>query len=161
MSDYSKVLTFTKEAGQSTPDTPQLFTKEEILFTTKMMLDEIMEFCATVMEPQEAKYSMIKMITDSKDIPKVQGTSVELIAEQVDALVDSYYYSLNACAKKGIDFSKVFNLVHDANMDKRDPTTGLFIKREDGKILKRPGWKAPRIDLEIQRQIEKDLEKGI
>ena len=59
---------------------------------------------------------------------------------QADALVDVYYYSLNAAAKKGVNLSSIFSIVHAANMAKRDPATGQFLKREDGKIIKPKGW---------------------
>lgn len=152
MSDADLVRQFTKESGANAPNEPELMTKDEVLFLIKMVLDEIMELGATVSEPHEVKYAMIKMITDSKDLPKVEGTKEELIGEQGDALVDSYYYSLNAAAKKGVNLSKIFDLVHKANMDKRDPATGKFLKREDGKIIKPAGWKEPNITEEIRRQ---------
>ncbi len=60
---------------------------------------------------------------------------------QADALIDVYYYSLNAAAKKGINLSAIFKIVHAANMAKRDPATGKFLKRDDGKIIKPAGWK--------------------
>jgi predicted HAD superfamily Cof-like phosphohydrolase len=31
------------------------------------------------------------------------------------------------------------------NFNKIDPTTGKVIKREDGKVLKPEGWKAPEL----------------
>ena len=37
-------------------------------------------------------------------------------------------------------------------MAKRDPLTGKFIKRDDGKILKPQNWTAPDIKKEIQKQ---------
>jgi hypothetical protein len=37
-------------------------------------------------------------------------------------------------------------------MDKRDPTTGKFIKREDGKIMKPAGWQPPDISKAIAEQ---------
>lgn len=191
LSDAELVRNFTKESGIDVPDKPELMSKEEVFFLVKMMLDEIMEMCATVSESYEAKINMIKMITDSKNIPlsnvefylkneKTQKTfedtfrkigqlgeaedytycmnefqnyvKYKVIGEQGDALVDSYYYSLNAAAKKGINLSKIFYLVHKANMDKRDPITKKFIKREDGKIIKPIGWKEPNITEEIERQ---------
>lgn len=39
-------------------------------------------------------------------------------------------------------------------MAKRDPATGKFIKREDGKIIKPVGWTAPDVNGEILRQIQ-------
>jgi hypothetical protein len=68
--------------------------------------------------------------------------------------VDVYYYSLNAACKKGVNISTVFDIVHGANMAKRDPATGQFIKREDGKIIKPEGWQGPDIKQEIARQME-------
>ena len=51
-----------------------------------------------------------------------------------DALVDIWYYSLNAAAKKGV----MFDIVQAANMAMKDPVTDTFLKREDGKIIKPP-----------------------
>lgn len=153
MSDSHLVKDFTTASGFLVPNSPKLMTKQEVHFLVKMMLDEIMELYATVDEPTHAKMDMIKMITESKDIPKVQGTEVELIAEQADAIVDCYYYSLNSAAKHGVNISSVFRLVHNANMSKKDPESGMFLRRSDGKIIKPDGWKIPDIPKEIQRQI--------
>jgi len=43
-------------------------------------------------------------------------------------------------------------VVHAANMAKRNPATGKFEKRADGKIIKPPGWKAPDVEGEMGRQ---------
>ena len=144
-SDAELVKQFTEESGSIIPHEPQLMTKDEVSFIIKMMLDEIMELYATVADSKEAKMNMIKMICDSKDIDidfkyLQEYDPANLIGQQADAFVDSYYYSLNASAKKGINLSSIFQLVHKANMDKRDPATGKFIKREDGKIIKPQGW---------------------
>ena len=99
---------------------------------------------------------MKKMIDEAKNIPKMNvapNCTNELIAEQSDAFVDIWYYSLNCMAKQGVNLSKIFDLVHNANMAKRDPLTGKFIKREDGKIIKPKGWKAPDVKAEIEKQM--------
>ena len=82
-----------------------------------------------------------------------EADKLEQIAEQGDAFVDMWYYSLNAACKKGINLSSIFNLVHNANMAKRDPATGQFLKRADGKIIKPQGWTAPDVGAEIRRQM--------
>lgn len=154
MSDAKLVYEFTKESGASICDKPTPMTKDEVYFLIKMMLDEIMELGATVADPLEVKFNMCKMIINSKNLQHINNVSQEkLIAEQADALVDCYYYSLNAAAKKGINLSDIFKIVHQANMNKRDPITGKFIKREDGKIIKPDGWKEPDIVEEIKKQI--------
>ena len=100
---------------------------------------------------------MVDMIKNAKNVEKMSvspNRSHELIAEQGDAFVDIWYYSLNAMAKKGVNLSKIFDLVHGANMAKRDPETGKFLKRDDGKIIKPKGWRPPNVSAEIKRQIE-------
>jgi predicted HAD superfamily Cof-like phosphohydrolase len=158
LSDAEHVREFNQAAGQKAPNHPEIMNEEEVHFLVKMLLDEIMEFYATIKNPHEAKYEMIKMLINSKDIPKSIAdpslNGADIIAEQVDGLTDMYYYALNALAKKGVNFSKVFNLVHAANMSKRDPTTGKFIKREDGKIVKPANFVAPDITGEILRQMK-------
>ena len=40
-------------------------------------------------------------------------------------------------------------------MNKKDPITNSFIRREDGKIMKPIGWKQPDIVSEIKRKYNK------
>lgn len=153
--DADHVREFTVGAGQPCPDRPEHpMTAEEVGFIAKMMMDEIMELMATVHGPMEAKDTLKRLIDESKDIPKLDAEPTAMIAEQADALVDCYYYALNAACKKGINLSSVFGVVHAANMAKRDPETGMFLKREDGKIIKPPGWQPPDIEAEIRRQMK-------
>jgi len=155
VTDAEKVRQFTYEAGQDTPDHPQIMSENEVSFIGKMIIDEVLELFASVMTPQESKQLLKKFIDDSKDIPKMDDDKTEQIAEQADAFVDIWYYSLNAAAKKGINLSKIFDVVHNANMAKKDPISGKFLKREDGKIIKPQGWKPPDIKQEIVDQLKK------
>merc|ERR1719410_2774899 len=97
---------------------------------------------------------MTQMVNVAKDVPPVVGSGAKNIGEQGDALVDMWYYSLNAAAKKGVNLSSIFDVVHRANMAKIDPATGKCMKRPDGKIIKPAGWKAPNVAAEIQRQFQ-------
>ena len=110
-------------------------------------------------EPAEAKEKLKGFIDSSKDLPKEDFSKLSdelkplhMAAAQTDALVDVYYYSQNAACKKGMNMSAVFDMVHAANMAKRDPATGEFIKRADGKIIKPAGWKSPDVEGEVVRQ---------
>jgi len=155
----SQVREFTLGAGQASPDTPEVMTTEEVLFISKMILDEVMELVATVLPPQDAKEQLKAMIDDSKYIPWTVYTDDEKgrisnIADQQDALVDIEYYMLNCACKKGVNLSSLFSVVHAANMAKRDAETGLFLKRDDGKIIKPKGWLPPDMDAEIARQVK-------
>lgn len=116
-----------------------------------------MELYATVAPPDEAKRALKGFIDSSKDIPLAtyspdEKGRISQIADQADALVDVEYYMLDCACKKGVNMSALFGVVHAANMAKRDPATGKFIKRDDGKIVKPAGWQPPDIDAEILRQ---------
>ena len=159
--DSEHVREFTGEAGQPIPEKPSAMTQTETKFISKMILDEVMELMATHWGPEESKSILTSFINDSEDLPKetfedtdesTQEYELLQAAAQADALVDIYYYSQNAACKKGMNLSSVFTMVHAANMAKRDATTGKFIKREDGKIIKPEGWQPPNVEAEIARQ---------
>lgn len=156
MSESSLVREFTLAADQEVPNVPMEMSKEEINFICKMIIDEMLELCSTVYESKESKEMLKKCIMEAKEIDLLENREdkMVLIAEQQDAFVDIIYYIHNAAVKKGVNLSDIFYVVHNANMAKRDKTTGKFIKREDGKIMKPEGWKAPDIKLEIMKQFK-------
>jgi len=159
MSDSQLVAEFTRGACAFVPEIPEIMTKKETFFIIKMILDEVMELGATVAGSEEVKSEMINIIKESKDI-NLQITKMskeEIIGEQADAFIDIYYYMQNASCKKGINLSKIFNIVHEANMNKRFPDK-TFHKRDDGKVIKPPNWEAPDITAEIIRQKEEGNE---
>ena len=51
---------------------------------------------------------------------------------------------LGLMAEMGIPFDAVWRAVHESNMAKLGPN-GEIVRREDGKVLKPPGWTAPDI----------------
>merc|ERR1719402_2158140 len=119
-------------------------TKDEVKF---------IELFATVMDPQEAKEVLADTVKKAESVDRIDPKDQnEVVAEQADALVDIWYYSLNAAAKKGVNLSSLFDIVQAANMAKKDPVTGTFLKREDGKIIKPVGWAPPDVAKEIARQ---------
>ena len=155
--DAVAVREFTTASGTPCADAPEAMTAGEVEFVAKMMLDEIMELMATVHTPAAAKAMLKRFVDESADIEKIHyddDGGVAMIADQADALVDAYYYSLNAACKRGVNLSRVFTIVHAANMAKRDPVGGTFLRRADGKIIKPAGWQPPDVVAEIRRQRE-------
>lgn len=59
-------------------------------------------------------------------------------------LADLLYVTYGAAAALGIPIDAVFREVHRSNMSKLD-SDGKPIKREDGKVIKGPNYKAPDI----------------
>ena len=116
---------FTVACKDNLPNKPTRISEERIAFIRKMVNDEMGE------------------LEKSKTI-----------AEQADALVDAIYYICDFAATHGINLDPLFEIVHDANMQKI--VNGKVIRREDGKILKPEGWQdpGPKLEAEIKNQIE-------
>jgi predicted HAD superfamily Cof-like phosphohydrolase len=150
------VLEFTEGSiGISCPTTPQAMNKSDVLFIIRMIISELDELACTVTSNSDDRDALLTEAMASRDKCKnfSYNSNTELIGAQADALVDSWYYSLNTAAKCGINLSSLFDVVHAANMAKRDPATNTFIRREsDGKIIKPAGWQPPNIEGEIDRQ---------
>jgi len=160
MTQALAVRQFTCESnsGIEFPNIPQKMSKEQVIFITRMILSELDELVCTVSENEQEKEKIMSHCFETRDKCNKYtfNTDTELIACQYDALVDSHYYALNCAAKHGVNLDKIFEIVHDANMAKKDPITKKFIKRDDGKIIKPEGWKEPNIELEIKRQIKEN-----
>ena len=69
----------------------------------------------------------------------VQGDRVE----QLDALLDILVVTIGAIHSGGFDGEAGWKEVMATNFAKIDKETGKVRKREDGKVLKPIGWKAP------------------
>jgi len=127
--------------------------RPEVQFITKMVLDELLELNATVMNPQEAKNSMVNMLRVAKNCARMNTENkAEIVAKQARALVEIWYGNVECAVKKGVNLCSVFDLVHAANMSKINQATGMFFESTDGKIEKLKGWYAPDIVDEMQRQ---------
>ena len=65
--------------------------------------------------------------------------------EQLDALIDFLVVTMGAIRAGGFNGEGAWKEVMDTNFAKIDPETGKVRKREDGKVLKPEGWKAPEL----------------
>lgn len=151
-----KVKVFTEESlGKQLPDKPRAMTYDEVKFLIRMAISEYVELAQTVTTNANDAMLMVASAvnTDLKPHYIPPTNNVELIAHQSDAVVDANYYALNAFAKVGVNLSKIFDVVHGANMAKKFPD-GTFHRREDGKVIKPPAWKEPDVNGEIMRQKE-------
>jgi len=159
MNNAESVKEFTEgSSGKSCPDFPVVMSKDSVLFIIRMVISELDELACTVSSSREDKDNLMKIAFDSRDECKnyYYPTALSKVSAQADSMVDAWYYMLNIAAKHGLNLSKLFNIVHEANMAKRDPKTKKFIRREsDGKVIKPDGWLPPDIEGEMQKQFER------
>ena len=119
MSNFNKVGTFMKTFGQEVKTKPS-FSSDKI---NKLRIDLIKE------ELDELKEAM-----DNNDLLEV-----------ADALTDILYVTYGAGHAFGIDLDECFMEVHESNMSKLGED-GKPIYREDGKVLKGPGYFPPNLE---------------
>jgi len=96
-------------------------------------------------EPSTDNYGMyLNLITEEYEELQLALAQNDKV-EQLDALVDILVVTMGAIRCAGWDGEAAWKEVMDTNFAKIDPETGKVIKREDGKILKPEGWKAPEL----------------
>ncbi|CAN7170377.1 hypothetical protein [Brevundimonas sp. LjRoot202] len=81
------------------------------------------------------------------------------IAEQADGFLDMIYFALGGLDEMGIDPSPIWDIIHGANMAKRQPDGSVKRHPETGKTLKPGDWQDPDplIRAEVERQIASAL----
>ena len=95
--------------------------------------------------PSVSNYAMyLDLITEEYDELR-EAIETGDVVEQLDALVDILVVTLGAIRTGGFDGEGAWNEVMRTNFAKIDPDTGKVRKREDGKVLKPEGWKAPEL----------------
>jgi len=96
-------------------------------------------------EPSVDNYGMyLNLITEEYEELQVALAQNDKV-EQLDALVDILVVTMGAIRAAGWDGEAAWKEVMDTNFAKIDPETGKVRKREDGKVLKPEGWKAPEL----------------
>lgn len=94
-------------------------------------------------EPSKENYNMYLSLIDEEVAELVEAVAADDKVEQLDALVDILVVTMGAIRAAGWDGEGAWREVMNTNFAKIDPDTGKVRKREDGKVLKPEGWKAP------------------
>jgi predicted HAD superfamily Cof-like phosphohydrolase len=95
--------------------------------------------------PSEANYKMYLGLIDEEVGELVEAVAANDRVEQLDALVDILVVTVGAIRAAGWDGEAAWREVMNTNFAKIDAETGKVRKREDGKVLKPEGWKAPEL----------------
>ena len=94
-------------------------------------------------EPTWTSVSELRFSLIEEELKELRQALIERdIVEVADALTDLLYVVYGAGHSFGLDLDKCFEEVHNSNMTKLGPE-GKPIYREDGKVMKGPGYRAP------------------
>lgn len=158
MNDSERVREFTEgSTGKPCPERPVALSREKAMWILRMVFSELDELACTVTSDPEARDEFMRQALETRDRCKnfTYPDEHHVISAQADAFVDAWYYMLNTGCQHGMNLSRLFNVIHEANMAKRDPATGEFIRRpSDGKVMKPAGWQAPDVEGEMAKQME-------
>ena len=163
--DYhcNKVKAFHHMMDESTQEEPKAWALEGATHRADFKIEELVEFVrassnsdedfqAAVAEMHRALDKAVTKV--SKNIPAKQ----DLIG-QVDALIDTLYFTYGSFVLMGVDPERIFEIVHQANMGKVFPDGKAHFDPVTHKILKPDDWEEkyapePAIKKEIERQIK-------
>lgn len=97
-------------------------------------------------DPSMDNYVMYLNLINEEFEELKEAVSADDKVEQLDALVDILVVTIGAIRCAGWDGEGAWEEVMKTNFAKIDPETGKVRKREDGKVLKPEGWKAPELE---------------
>lgn len=118
LSQFEQVLQFRRQLGLPVGGRPTLLASEHISFHTRFILEELSEL----------------MMAHEK------GNLVDA----TDAIIDLIYVALGCAAHMGLPFDEAFEIVHEANMQKKPGTTKRGSQFD---AVKPAGWVSPEEQL--------------
>jgi predicted HAD superfamily Cof-like phosphohydrolase len=101
-------------------------------------------------ETRELRLSLIE--EEKRELFEVMNEQEPDLARIAKELADLLYVVYGTAVSYGIDVAPVFSAVHRSNMEKAPG--GVVTYREDGKVLKPPGWRPPDIEVVLASQSE-------
>ena len=158
---FNKVKTFHHMMDERTQEEPKAWDIEGATHRAGFKIEELVEFVRAASsseeEFQESLASLHKAINKAAEKVVAKTPAKQDLVGQVDALIDSLYFTYGSFVLMGVDPERIFDIVHQANMGKIFPDGKAHFDPVTHKILKPDDWEekyAPEaaIEKELQRQ---------
>ena len=107
-----------------------LINPDQSMAYYRMMIEEMAEF----------QLAFTKTLIDTE---YTEDQVHEIVAEMLDGCIDLVVVTIGFMHSMGFPTEAAWREVMQSNLSKIDPETGLVKRREDGKVLKPPGYKPP------------------
>ncbi|GGE37039.1 Cof-type HAD-IIB family hydrolase [Streptococcus himalayensis] len=160
---FNKVKEFHQVMDTSTQEEPRAWNLAAASHRTDFKLEEMVEFLRAASPSETAFEEAIQHlhIALDKAAEKVKTkipAEVSLVG-QVDALIDTLYFTYGTFVLMGVDPERIFEIVHQANMGKLFPDGKAHFDPVTHKILKPDDWEEkyapePAIQKELERQMK-------
>ena len=159
---FNKVKTFHHLMDERTQEEPKAWDVKGATYRAAFKVEELVEFVRASSHSEEEFQQAIRDLHQALDI-SADKVSQKIPAEstlvgQVDALIDTLYFTYGSFVLMGVDPERIFEIVHQANMAKIFPDGKAQFDPVTHKILKPEGWEEkhapePAIKKEHERQI--------
>ena len=160
---FNKVKTFHHMMDERTQEEPQAWDLEGATHRAGFKIEELVEFVRAASSSEEDFEQAVGQLHQALDqaaekVVKKTLAKQDLIG-QVDALIDTLYFTYGSFVLMGVDPERIFEIVHQANMGKVFPDGKAHFDPVTHKILKPDDWEEkyapePAIKKEIERQIK-------
>jgi len=160
---FNKVKTFHHMMDERTQEEPQAWDLEGATHRAGFKIEELVEFVRAASPSEEDFAQALSQLHQALDkaadkVAKKTPAQQDLIG-QVDALIDTLYFTYGSFVLMGVDPERIFDIVHQANMGKIFPDGKAHFDPVTHKILKPDDWEEkyapePAIKKELQRQLK-------
>ena len=160
---FNKVKTFHHMMDERTQEEPQAWDLEGATHRAGFKIEELVEFVRAASSSEEDFEQAVGQLHQALDqaaekVAKKTPAKQDLVG-QVDALIDTLYFTYGSFVLMGVDPERIFDIVHQANMGKMFPDGKAHFDPVTHKILKPDDWEEkyapePAIKKEIERQIK-------
>ena len=159
---FNKVKTFHHMMDERTQEEPIAWDLQGATYRAGFKIEELVEFVRAASNSEEEFQQAVQDLHQALDV-SADKVSQKIPAEstlvgQVDALIDTLYFTYGSFVLMGVDPERIFEIVHQANMGKIFPDGKAQFDPVTHKILKPEGWEEkfapePAIKKELERQI--------
>ena len=151
---FNKVKTFHHMMDERTQEEPIAWDLEGATHRAGFKIEELVEFVRAASNSEEEFQQAVQDLHQALD-----KAAEKSLVGQVDALIDTLYFTYGSFVLMGVDPERIFEIVHQANMGKIFPDGKAHFDPVTHKILKPDNWKEkyapePAIKKEIERQIK-------
>ena len=159
---FNKVKAFHHLMDERTQEEPKAWDVKGATHRAAFKVEELVEFVRAASNSEEEFQQAVQDLHQALDV-SADKVSQKIPAEstlvgQVDALIDTLYFTYGSFVLMGVDPERIFEIVHQANMAKIFPDGKAQFDPVTHKILKPEGWEEkhapePAIKKELERQI--------